>query len=167
MDWAVVHTTGQSPFVLSDAPLGFIVEDKDKGTGEPVLGILSDRVTKVLPLTQTTCLLLVSLKSKARLVHFSASEQQVDELNTAVIHESDRLVIGRDEGTVTKAIQKASPLPPRGSRMKLEEVPHPTDPLRSLLIMHRTQPGEEKIPLKLDFEEMWRRIDAEKNSKEE
>ncbi len=161
MDWVVVHTSPDSPFVLSDAPLGFIVDEKDKTTGEPVLGVLSDRVTKVFPLSQMTCLLLVSVKSKARLVHFSASEQQVDELNTAVIHESERLVVGRDEATVTKAIRKASPLPPRGSRMKLEEVPHPTDPLRSLLIMHRTQLGQENVPVKLDFEEMWRRIDSE------
>ena len=161
MDWVVVHTSQEYPFVLSDAPLGFIVDEKDKTTGEPVLGVLSDRVTKVFPLSQMTCLLLVSVKSKARLVHFSASEQQVDELNTAVIHESERLVVGRDEATVTKAIRKASPLPPRGSRMKLEEVPHPTDPLRSLLIMHRTQLGQENVPVKLDFEEMWRRIDSE------
>jgi hypothetical protein len=165
MDWAIVHTSHEDPFVLSDAPLGFIVDEKDKGTGEPVLGILSDRVTKVFPLTMTTSLLLGSLKPKARLVHFAASEQQVDELNTAVIHESERLIVGRDEKTVREAIRKAAPLPPPGSRMRLDEIPHPTDPLRSLLIMNRTQPGEEKVPLKLDFDEMWRRIDVEKKSK--
>ncbi len=165
MDWVVVHTSPDSPFVLSDAPLGFIVDEKDKGTGEPILGILSDRVTKVFPLTMTTCLLLVSLKPKARLIHFAASERQVDDLNSAVIHESERLIIARDEEAVTKAIQKAAPIPSRGSRMRLDEIPHPTDPLRSLLIINRTQPGEEKIPLKLDFEEMWRRLDEERKSK--
>jgi hypothetical protein len=162
MDWLVVHTTDEFPFVLSDAPLGFIVDEKDQGSGEPILGLLSDRVTKVIPLTQKTCLLLLGDRMKARLAHFSVDAKQVDELNKAVIHESERIIVGRDERTVSEAIRKASPIPPGGSKMRLDEIPHPTDPLRSLLVMHRTQPGYEKTPLKIDSDRIWREIDSSK-----
>jgi hypothetical protein len=162
MDWVVAHTTDACPFVLTDAPLGFILNEKDKGSGEPILGLLSDRVTNVIPLTKTTCLLMVRKKSQARLVHYSVDPQQVRQINTAVIHESERFVIAKDKTVVMEAIAKASPLPAKGSKMRLDEIPHPTDPTRSLLVMHRTQPGFDDVPLKMDFAKMWAAIDAEK-----
>lgn len=159
MDWIIVHTTEEAPFVLSDAPLGFIVDENDRGTGEPVLGIFSERVIKVIPLNQNICLLMVEKECKAKLVHVSANEHEVDQLNTAVIQESERIVIGKDEKTVTEAVRKASPLPSVRSKMMLDEIPHPTDPMRSLLVMHRTQPGYEDIPLKLDPTHVWANLD--------
>jgi hypothetical protein len=162
MDWLVVHTLEDKPFVLSDAPLGFIIDEKDLGTGEPVLGLLSDRVVKVVPLSTTSCLLMVSVAPKAKLVHLDIADKEVDQLNTAVIQESERIIVGKDEKSVTEAIQKASLTRRGGSKMRLDEIPHPTDPLRSLLVMHRTQIGHEKIPLTLDTAAIWADLNARK-----
>jgi len=164
MDWLVAHTTEDKPFVLSDAPLGFIIDEKDKGTGEPVLGLLSNRAVKVLPLSKTTALLMVSVDPKAKLAHFDVGVEVVDQINTAVIQETDRIIIGKDEKTVTEAVQKAAPTRRGGSKMRLDEIPHPTDPLRSLLVMHRTQIGHEKTPLKLDVTQLWANLELGKSA---
>jgi hypothetical protein len=135
MDWCVVHSD-RPGFVTTDSPLGFIVSDDLKHSGEPVLGLASPKITKVIPLTYQTALLIAEYG--ARLGHFSVTDFQTRELNNAVVKECERFVIGRDKLSVRQAVRRSNIHKSKpGTRMKVENIPHPSDPLRSYLVARR------------------------------
>jgi Protein of unknown function (DUF4238) len=58
MDWVVMHAHPSSAFITTDEPIGFIVPDEFRKTGEPVIGLASQRIVKVVPLSQSVTLML-------------------------------------------------------------------------------------------------------------
>jgi hypothetical protein len=147
MDWCVVHSDGPG-FVTTDSPLGFIVSDDLKRSGEPVLGLASPKITKVIPLTHQTALLMGQYG--ARLGHFSISDFQTRELNNAVVKECERFVIGRDKLCVRQAVRRSNVHKSKpGTRMKVENIPHPSDPLRSYLVTRRVDADRYEQELKI------------------
>ncbi len=148
MDWMIAHAEERSAFITTDSPLGFIIPDEYQNSGEPVLGIASQKVTKLIPLTQRIALIMG--RCGAGFGHFNFAREQVRELNTEVATECERYIIGRDEALVRSTVQrsrvdKANP----GSRMKVEDVPHPSDPTRSYLVAHRVSASAHDKPLRI------------------
>ena len=148
MDWVIAHAAECAAFITTDSPLGFVVPDELRRTGEPVLGIASHKITKLIPLTHQITLLMGHCG--AGFGHFSVNRHQVREINLAVATECERYVIGSDENLVRcivrrSKVDKAKP----GTRMKIENVPHPTDPMRSFLVARRVSADASDEPLKI------------------
>ena len=148
MDWMVVHADKRSAFVTTDEPIGFIVPDEFRQSGEPVLGLASQKITKLVPLSQTIALLLG--RCGGRFGHFDFGREQVRDINIMVATECDRYVIGRDEALVRSVVKqskvdKTNP----GTRMKVEHIPHPNDPNRTFLVTRRVLADAPDKPLEI------------------
>jgi hypothetical protein len=136
MDWMVVHAALGSAFVTTDAPIGFIVPDEYRQSGEPVLGLASPKVTKIVPLSQAVALLIG--RHGGGFGHFEAHRDQIRDLNILVATECHAYVIGRDEALVRSVVKqskvdKTNP----GTRMKVEHIPRPTNPNKTYLVTRR------------------------------
>jgi hypothetical protein len=151
MDWGIVHAHESSAFVTTDSPLGFVVPEALKRTAQPVLGLGSQLVTKLIPLTQQIALLMGH--QGAGFGHFSVSRHQVRDINLAVASECERHVIGADEAHVRCIVRRSKVDKAKtGTRMKVESVPHPTDPLRGYIISRRVAADASDKPLKIIVE---------------
>ena len=152
MDWMVVHADKRSAFITTDEPIGFIVPDEFRRSGEPVLGLGSQKITKLVPLSQTVALLLG--KWGGGFGHFDFGREQIRDFNIAVATECDRYVIGRDEALVRSIVKqskvdKTNP----GTRMKVEHVPHPSDPNRTFLVTRRVLADAPDKPIEIIVED--------------
>jgi len=85
MNWSVLHASDRSSFITTDQPVGFIVPDELRGTREPIFGLASERIIKVVPLTQRVALLMTDYGAKFR--HDQMSQEGVREVNLAVATE--------------------------------------------------------------------------------
>ena len=151
MDWVVVHANQGCSFVTSDSPIGYAVPEKYVRSGEPVIGLGSHKIIKLFPLTQKVALLLG--KHGGGFGHFRYSRAQVRDFNLTVAKETERFLIGRDEALLRSIVKKSkidqsSP----ATRMKVESVPHPTDPMRSFLVSRRVSADAPNTPLKYHAE---------------
>ena len=147
MDWVVVHAAEGCSFITTDSPFGYIVPEEFVRSGEPVIGLGSDKITKLFPLTQKVALLIG--KYGAGFGHFRFNRTQVREFNITLAMETERFLIGRDESLLRSIVRKskidrAEP----ATRMKVENVAHPTDPMRSFLVTRRVAKDAPDIPLK-------------------
>lgn len=150
MNWFVLHADGHASFITTDSPLGYVVDDEHRRSREPVLGFASEKVTKLIPLTSQTALVIGG--PGVALGHFSADRNQVREINIAVAIECERFVVARDEALIRSIIpaskvDRGNP----GTRMKVESVPHPTDPLRSYLITRRVHADDPDTPFPIEI----------------
>ena len=147
MNWVIVHSDTPG-FITTDSPLGFIIPEDLRRTGEPVIGLASPKITKVIPLTHTTALLLGQYG--ARLGHLRISDFQARELNVAVATECERFVLGRNKLTVRQAVRRSNVHKSHpGTRLKVENVPHPSDPMRSYLVARRVEAYAADTELKI------------------
>jgi len=148
MDWMVVHADKGSAFITTDEPMGFIVPDHFRQSGEPVLGLASQKITKFVPLSQAVALLIG--QHGGGFGHFRVHREQIRELNIMVAAECDRYVIGRDEALVRSVVKqsKVDQLNP-GTRMKVEHIPHPDDPNRTFLVTRRVLADAPDKPLEI------------------
>jgi hypothetical protein len=150
MNWLVVQADERSAFITTDSPLGYIVPEEFQRSGEPVLGLASQKVTKLIPLTQRLALYIGSFGAGFGYAPVCFSRQQVREFNVIVATECERYVIGRDEALVRcvvsrSKVDKSDP----GTRIRVENVPHPTDPMRSFLVARRVTATAPDKPLKI------------------
>jgi hypothetical protein len=150
MNWFVFHADGHSSFITTDSPLGYLVKDHLKRSREPVLGFASEKITKLIPLTCQTILAIG--KHGTAFNHYNVDRNCVREMNLAVSIECDRFVIGRDE-TLLRSLVPASKVDRTnpGSRMRVENVAHPTDPLRSFLVSRRVFADEPVTPFPFEI----------------
>jgi hypothetical protein len=148
MDWMVVHADERTAFITTDEPIGFIVPDEFRQSGEPVLGLGSQKITKLVPLSQTVALLLG--RCGGGFGHFEFSREQIRDFNLTVAIECDRYVIGRDEALVRSIViqSKVDKMNP-GTRMKVEHIPHPNNPNRTYLVTRRVLADAPDEPLKI------------------
>ena len=137
MDWMVVHAHPSSAFITSDEPIGFIVPDEFRQSGEPVLGLASQKIVKLVPLSQRVALMLGQFGGGFG--HMGMHRDQVRFANKLVASECDRYVIGRDKALVQSVVKqsKVDQTNP-GTRLKVEHIPHPDDPKRTFLVTRRT-----------------------------
>ncbi len=150
MDWMVVHADKSSAFITTDEPIGFIVPDEFRRSGEPVLGLGSQKITKFIPLSQSVALLLG--KQGGGFGHFGVHREQIRDLNILVATECDRYVIGRDEALVRSVVKQGKvDISNPGTRLKVEHVLHPTDPLKTYLITRRVLSDAPDEPIKIIF----------------
>lgn len=152
MDWMVVHADKRTGFITTDEPIGFIVPDEFRRSGEPVLGLASQKITKFVPLSQRVGLLIGRHGGGFR--HFDFYRDQVRDLNLMVASECDSYVIGRDEALVRSVVKqskvdRANP----GTWMKVEHVPHPTDPNKTYLVTRRVLADASDEPLRIVVQE--------------
>lgn len=141
MDWMVVHADSGSAFITTDEPIGYIIPDELRHSGEPVIGLCSEKISKFIPLTQSVALLI---GQRGGLIgHFGVHSNEVCELNVLVAKESHRYVIGRDEALVKSVVKqsKVDVMNP-GTRMTVEHFQHPDEPLKTFLVAKRV-PGDE------------------------
>ena len=148
MDWMVVHADRRTSFITTDEPLGFVVPDEFRRSGEPVLGLGSQKITKLVPLSHKVGLLLGH--SGGGFGHFDFHREQVRDFNVAVAMECNCYVIGRDEALVRSVVKqskvdKTNP----GTRMKVEHIPHPTIPNKTYLVARRVLADTPDKPLKI------------------
>lgn len=148
MDWMIMHAHPTSAFITSDEPIGFIVPDEFRKTGEPVLGLASQKIVKFVPLSQKVAIALGQFGGG--LGHLGMPRDQVRSANKMVATECDRYVIGRDEALVRSVVKqsKVDQLNP-GTRMKVEHVPHPDDPNRTFLVTRRVLADAPDKPLEI------------------
>ena len=147
MDWVIVHAAKGCSFITTDSPIGYVIPEEFKRSGEPVIGLGSDKITKLFPLTQQVALLIG--KYGAGFGHFSFNRTQVREFNITVAQETERFLIGQNEALVRSIVRKSKidrAMP--ATRMKVENVPHPNDPLRSYLVSRRVAADAPDVPLK-------------------
>jgi Protein of unknown function (DUF4238) len=152
MDWMVVHPDSRSAFITTDEPIGFIVPDEFRRSGEPVLGLCSHKITKFVPLSQSVGLLIG--KHGGGFGHFEIPREQTRDLNILVAKECNRYVIGRDEALVRSVVKqsKVDTTNP-GTRMKVEHISHPTDPNRTFLVTRRVLADAPDKPLEIIVED--------------
>lgn len=151
MDWAIAHANDRSSFITTDSPFGFIVPEEIRRSREPAIGLGSPNVTKIVPLSGRIALLLGGVG--VGLGHFDFDRTQVRELNVAVASECDRYVMGPDEALVRSIVRRSRvDRDDVGTKMKVEHIEHPTDPLRSVLISRRVAADDDE-PLKVVFED--------------
>lgn len=147
MDWVIVHAAKGCSFITTDSPIGYIVPEEFIQSGEPVIGLGSDKITKLFPLGQKVALLIG--KYGAGFGHFSFNRSQVREFNIAVAQEAERFLIGPDEALVRSIVRRSKIDRSRpATRMKVENVPHPSDPLRSYLVTRRVAADAPDVPLR-------------------
>jgi len=136
MNWEVVHAPSKRAFITSDAPFGYIVPDNLKDTDRPILGILSEEILKVIPLSPE-----IALRIGAYGLGFShvvVDRRELAKINLAVAKECDRFLIGTNEDSVRFVVERSRiDETQTGTRLKIESVTHPTDPNRSFFITHR------------------------------
>jgi hypothetical protein len=150
MNWFVFHADGHTSFITTDSPLGYVVDEKHRGSREPIFGFASEKVTKLIPLTCQTTLAIAG--PGVALAHVPADRNQVREINLAVTIECERFVIARDE-KLLRSLVPASKVDTGnpGTRMRVENVPHPTDPLRSYMITRRVTADEPDTPFPIEI----------------
>ncbi len=136
MDWEVVHAPPKRSFITSDSPFGYIIPKHLRKSDKPILGLLSEDVTKVVPLTQK-----IALRIRGRgigLGHIEVNRQELSGMNLAIATECERFLIGPNEDFVRYVVERSkidSTKP--GTQLRLESVTHPTDPRRSFVVCHR------------------------------
>ena len=151
MDWLVVHAHPKTSFITTDEPIGFIVPENFRQTGEPVLGLVSHKISKFVPLSQSVGIIIG--KFGGGFGHIGFDREQVRELNQIVAIESDRYVIGRDEALVQSVVKQSKVDCARpGTHLVVEHIKHPTDPHRTFMITHRALAGDPKKPFEFDIE---------------
>ena len=148
MDWMVVHAHPSSAFITTDEPIGFIVSDEFRQSGEPVLGLASQKIVKVAPLSQKVAIMLGQFGGGFG--HMGMHREQVRNVNKLVASECDRYVIGRDKALVESVVKqsKVDQTNP-GTRMKVEHIPHPDDPNRTFLVTRRVLADAPDKPLEI------------------
>ena len=152
MDWLVVHSHESTALITTDQPLGFIIPDEFLKTGEPVAGLASQKVTKIVPLSQKIVLLIGH--SGGGFGHANFHRELIRDLNIAIAVECHRYVIGRDEALVRSVVtqSKVDTTNP-GTRMKVEHIPHANDPKRTFLVARRVTADAPNKPLKITVKE--------------
>ena len=133
MDWMVAHADERTSFISTDSPLGFFIPAELRGSSKTNLGLLSDQVTKFIPLSQRTAL-VIGLPGLG-FGHCSVDRRQVRDINIAVGKECERFVLGSEENLV-RAVVRWSKIDTSNTatRIKVEHIPHPTDPSRTYLV---------------------------------
>lgn len=145
-DWAVVHAPKKTAFVTTDSPLGYYTPEELRRSSMPNLGLDSCDVTKIVPITKSTALLIGRLGG--RVGHFSVSKQQVREINMSVASECEQYLIGHNEELVKAMVRRRKlDRDNPGTWIKVENVYHPEDPNRSFLIARRVSPETPSTPL--------------------
>jgi hypothetical protein len=145
MNWEVVHAPAKRSFITSDSPFGYIVPESLHGTNEPIFGILSTKIFKVIPLSAKIALRIGG--PGISFSHVEATRQELGEINVAVAKECERFLIGSNEDQIGNVVtQIRIDNMQVGTRMKVESVNHPTDPERSFLVCHRVASENAKRP---------------------
>ena len=74
----------------------------------------------------------------------------VREINIALAIERERYVIGANESLVRSIVRrgKVDTTKP-GSRIRVEHIPHPTDPMRTFLVTRRVAADASNEPLRI------------------
>jgi hypothetical protein len=133
MDWLIAHADRRTSFISTDSPLGFFIPERLRGSGKVNLGLLSEDVTKLIPLTQRTAL-IVGLPGVG-FGHCRVDRQQVRSINISVARECERFVLGSEDNLVRAIVQRSKIEGCKTStRIKIEHIPHPADPSRTYLV---------------------------------
>jgi hypothetical protein len=145
MNWEVVHAPAKRLFITSDSPFGYIVPESLRESDEPIFGILSEKLFKVIPLSAKIALRIGG--PGIGFSHVEATRQELGEVNVAVAKECDRFLIGSNADQVRYVVaQSRIDKAQVGTRLKLESVNHPSDPERSFLVCHRVPSDRAKRP---------------------
>ncbi|HEX9127677.1 MAG TPA: DUF4238 domain-containing protein [Gemmatimonadaceae bacterium] len=153
MDWMVVHADDRSAFITTDSSWGYLVPDEVRRSCEPVYGIASEKIVKVVTLSCRTALVIG--QKGAHFGHFRVGRDRVRDINLAIAAECERYVIGPDEALVRSVVRrsKVDQGCPTSTRMKVEHIRHPTDPTRTLMISRRVPADQFDRPLNVVFED--------------
>lgn len=152
MNWTVAHADDRTSFITTDAPFAFIVSDELLRSGKPVLGVGSFEVTKVVPLTRHTCLLLGD--KGVAIDHVDLPRDRVREINVLLASECDRFVFAADEAHLKSVVRRSAIDRKRtGTRMRVDHIQHPTKPDRTFMITHRVPVDAPDEPLRIVVED--------------
>jgi hypothetical protein len=113
-----------------------------------VLGLASQKIVKMVPLSQRVALMLGQFGGGFG--HMGMHREQVRFVNKLVASECDRYVIGRDKALVQSVVKqsKVDQINP-GTRLKVEHIPHPNDPKRTFLVTRRALADAPNKPFEL------------------
>ena len=95
MNWVVTHAPKGTSLITTDNPLAVIPPPGYSHDSSYGFGILTRGATKIFPISQDTCLLMLDLGDI--LLHHDLREQGVNAINLNVANQADRFVIASDE----------------------------------------------------------------------
>ncbi|MBU1422981.1 MAG: DUF4238 domain-containing protein [Bacteroidetes bacterium] len=105
MNWVVYHSPRQTSFVTTDSPfIIFPPADRPKDTFFRGVGILTPGANKIIPLTQTTTLIMLDRGQST--VHKDLGRRFVRAINLNLASQCFRFVIGRDETLLKDLVSK-------------------------------------------------------------
>ena len=131
LDWTILVASQARQFIVSDYPF-VIVPPPGHDVALTGVGVLSQGAVKYVALSAKLCLEMGGLGTQ--LSYRSASGAEVRKINCWTACNSERFVFGGNEALLRRVIEAAK-LPPgeHKSEVVIREIPHATDPTRSLL----------------------------------
>ncbi|HYM12367.1 MAG TPA: DUF4238 domain-containing protein [Bryobacterales bacterium] len=131
LDWTFLVAPQARQFIVSDYPFVIVPPSGHDGALTGV-GILSQGAVKYVALSAKLCLKMGDVGT--RVSYQSASSAEVRRINCWTARNSERFVFGGCEALLQRVI-KIAKLPPgeQKSEVVIREIPHATDPTRSLL----------------------------------
>lgn len=148
MAWDVMHCDDRSAFITTDSPFGLLLSDEQRASGAAILGVGSPEITKAVPITKGTALLIRG--AGVSLSHYRLNREQVREVNVAVAAECERYIFGPDEALVRSVVRRSHVDTSKpATRLRVEHVPHPTEPERTITIVRRVLAEAPNTPIKI------------------
>lgn len=135
LDWTFQLAARDRHFAVSDCPF-VIVPPLGHDTADKGIGILSKGAVKYVPLTQSLCLRMGDFG--AQVDYSLASGSDVRRVNCWIARNSTRFVFSSSEALLRRVIDAARLEPgERKAEVVIREIPHATDPTRSILQVFR------------------------------
>jgi hypothetical protein len=149
MDWLVIHTSSEHAFITGDSPFALLLTDEQRKSGAPV-GLGSPTITKAIPLTRTTALLVG--RQGLGFGHADGSRDLVRVVNVGVAAECEQYVFGPDEALVRSVVKRSKiDRSKPGTQLRVDHVLHPTDSNRTLMVARRVSADAPNEPLRVIF----------------
>lgn len=103
MNWSFYHPPSTSSFVTTDSPF-ILIPPRQESRGLFGVGMITPGAIKILPLSQTTCLLMGDHGSY--MGHSKLNREQTRAVNLEVVARAYELVVARDEPLIRNLVEK-------------------------------------------------------------
>jgi len=137
MSWDVVHADPRTAFVTTDSPFGLILTDEQKRSNAPILGVGAPEITKAIPLTLRSALLIRGFSPTT--THYRITRESY--------------IFGPDHALVKSVVRRSRvDVAKPATRLTVEHIPHPMNPNRTFTIVRRVLADSPDTPTRIVVE---------------